>query len=163
MVLLLLFTICIQTVDLLPALSDKHTAYTQEFSSDISTFKSDAWQELGENATEIIFYPPTNYLVYCNPELSCRFAEFALEYDLRLNITYMSRDLSQQADAKTKAHFEARTNEESFPDIIYVFGETFDKPAPELVGLNYYMIDGYIIGTERDLSHHTDITPYVIA
>ena len=157
---LLLLTICIQTIDILPGVADKHNAYTQEFSSDISTFTSDAWKELGENATEIMFYPPTHYLVNCNPELSCRFAEYALEYDLSLNITYMSRDLSEQADAKTTAHFKERENGTSFPDIIYVFGETFDKPAPELVGLNYYMIDGYVIGTELDLADYPDITPY---
>lgn len=158
--LLLLFTVGIQTIDLIPGLEYKHNAYAQEFSTDISTFQSKAWEELGTNATQIMFYPSTHYLLYCNPELSCRFEEYALDYDLTLNITYMSRDLSDIADEKTYDHFELRAQGEGFPDIIYVFGETFDKPDPELVGLNYYIIDGYVIGTEHNLSHYSDVLKY---
>lgn len=159
---LLFLTLCIQTIDLLPGLTYKHNAYTQTFSSNISTFKSDAWEELGKKSSEIMFYPPTHYLLYCNPELSCRFEEYALQYDLSMNITYMSRDLSEQADKLTLEHFEQRMQGEQFSnDIIYVFGLTFDKPQPALVGLNYYLIDGYVIGTELDLSRYPDVASYI--
>lgn len=160
--LLFFVTIAVQTIDLLPGLTYKHNAYTQIFSEEVSNFYSDAWEELGENATEIIFYPTTHYLLYCNPELSCRFEEYALEHDLSLNVTYMSRNLSKEADEKTYAHFEERLAGERFPTTIYVFGLTFDKPDPTLVGLNFYYIDGYVIGTERDLSHYSDVEIYTL-
>lgn len=158
--LLFLCTTIIQTIDLIPGLQYKRNAYTQDFSPEISNFYSDAWKELGTNATQIMFYPSTHYLLYCNPELSCRFEEYALDYGLSLNITYMSRDLSDIADEKTYEHFGLRAQGESFPDIIYVFGNAFDKPDPELVGLNYYIIDGYVIGTEHNLSHYSDVLKY---
>lgn len=157
---LFLFTIVLQTTDLIPGLQYKHNAYAKEFSKDISNFHSEAWNELGENSSSIMFYPSTHYLLYCNPELSCRFEEYALDYGLNLNITYMSRDLSSTADQKTYAHFKERMQGKSFPDIIYVFGESFKKPDAKIVGLNYYVIDGYIIGTELDLSHYSDVIEY---
>lgn len=159
---LFLLIVVIQTVDLLPGLTYKHNAYTQDFSKEISNFYSDAWEELGNSAKEIMFYPSTHFLLYCNPELSCRFEEYALEYDLSLNITYMSRNLSDKADKKTYAHFEDRLEGTRSPETIYVFGLTFDKPDPALVGLNYYLIDGYVIGTELDLSNYSDVIPYTI-
>jgi len=158
--ILLFFIATIQTIDLLPGLSYKHTAYTQNFTDDVSKFHSEAWDTLGENASEIVFYPSTYYLLYLNPELSCRFEEYALEHDLSLNITYMSRNLSREADALTYLHFDERLNGTRFSDKIYIFGETFKKPDPSLVGLNYYLIDGYVVGTEMDLSDYSDVISY---
>lgn len=160
--IIIIFIALIQTIDLTPGLIYKHQAYTQDFTSEVSNFNSEAWKVLGENSTQIMFYPSTHYLLYCNPELSCRFEEYALDYDLSLNITYMSRDLSDKADQKTYEHFTRRKNGETFPDIIYVFGRDFEKPDPKLVGLNYYLIDGYVIGTELDLSSHPDVEKYLI-
>lgn len=158
--LLLLSTIIIQTIDLIPGIQYKHNAYTQNFSKNISTFHSTAWDELGKTATNIIFYPSTHQLLYCNPELSCRFEQYALEHDLSLNITYMSRDLSKEADQKTYEHFKERMQGKRFPHTIYIFGFTFKKPDPSLVGLNYYLVDGYVVGTEADLSNYPDVEIY---
>lgn len=155
--IIIILTVLAQTVDLLPGFIYKHNAYSKEFSTEISNFNSDAWDVLGKNSTQIMFYPSTHYLLYCNPELSCRFEEYALQYDLTLNITYMSRDLSNTADQKTYEHFEKRKKGENFSDIIYVFGYNFEKPDPDIVRLNYYLIDGYVIGTELDLSMYNNV------
>lgn len=159
--IIVLLVVLLQTIDLTPGLTYKHQAYTQDFTSEVSNFKSEAWKVLGKNSTQIMFYPSTHYLLYCNPELSCRFEEYALEYGLTLNITYMSRDLSDKADKKTYAHFKKRENGERFSDIIYVFGYNFEKPNPEIVGLNYYIIDGYVIGTEQNLSSYDGVEKYI--
>jgi len=72
----------------------------------------------------------------------------------------MSRNLSREADALTYLHFDERLNGTRFSDKIYIFGETFKKPDPSLVGLNYYLIDGYVVGTEMDLSDYSDVISY---
>ncbi len=149
----------LQTVDLMPALEFKHEAYTTEYDDPQLPFVSPAWEILGENSTRIMFCNPTSWYIQCNPEFPCPFWEYALSYDLSLNVTYMSRDMTSLADQETKKHFQQRAAGASYPDIIYVFYKPSKIPSSEATHLNYYEIDGYFIGTEMDLSGITGVSP----
>ncbi|MCR5144572.1 MAG: DUF6311 domain-containing protein [Lachnospiraceae bacterium] len=142
----------LQIYDISPSLAYKNDVYSKKFSTYDSPLKDPAWDELGENASEIMFYTPSLYGIECNPELSCIFEHYALEYNLSLNVTYMSRDMSSFADKKTLSHFKEREKGKSYPDIIYVFYDISEIPPAEESHLNYYKLDGYIVGTERQLN-----------
>ena len=103
----------------------------------------------------IIFYPPTLQGLYFDCKTSMEFEIFALEHDMDLNMTYMSRDLTEQADEKTYAHFEQRKQGLRDSGNIYVFlTQTKDElPDSDIYGLHYYEIDGYLIGTELEIGN----------
>lgn len=168
---MILAGICIlQIYDLSPALSYKHNAYVevtnlsaqdtkQEMTSSVyqTYLTSDVWDELAEEADHIMFYPPTEFGIQYDPMTSCIFEEYALANDLTLNVTYMSRDMSRKADEKTIAHFEERANGRCYDDIIYIFFDISEIPPVEKSHLQYYLVDGYIIGTQMDLSGQKDV------
>ncbi len=153
-------TLLVQIWDLAPALKYKHQAYTQNFESYELPMKSTAWDYLGKNATQIMFYPPTNYGIYCDPYVSCNMAQYALKYNLSLNISYMSRNLSELADERTLHHFEERKQGKIYPSVIYVFFDISDIPSENESHLHYYLIDNWIIGTDLSLDAYPDVKPY---
>ena len=163
MILLLVGVCAIQLYDLSPALSYKHVVYAKAADAREVPYEealaavyqsylpSEVWKYLGEQADEIVFYPPTEYGVECDPKTSCIFEEYALDYNLNLNVTYMSRDMSKQADQRTYEHFAERKAGQRYANIIYIFFESSQIPAEADSGLHYYLVDGYIVGTEQDL------------
>lgn len=151
----------VQVVDLTPGLLDKHEAYTKDFADYVSPFQSSGWKILGENATQIMVCPPTGtFGLYNAPDASCHLEQYALQYGLSLNITYMSRDFSKAADKAAKEHLKSRKNGEKHPEIIYVFLQETTVPPTEESGLNYYKLDGYIIGTDWNLDACADVAAY---
>lgn len=151
----------VQIADLSPALADKHEAYTKEFADYASLFQSAGWKILGENATQIMVCPPTGtFGLYNAPDVSCHLEHYALQYGLSLNVTYMSRDFSKAADEATAKHLQTRKNGERHPEIIYIFLQESTVPPAKESGLNYYEMDGYIIGTDLNLDSCPDVRPY---
>lgn len=148
------FFLLLQIYDLSPALIEKHRLYTDTVPNITyeSPLASEAWDVLGRNSGQIIFYPPTHYGLYCDPYVSCTFVAYANAYDLSCNITYLSRNLSLEADQATHAHFEQRKAGDAFPENIYVFFDISEVPPASQTDLHYYEIDGFIIGTDLDLS-----------
>ena len=156
----LLICICIlQIVDLYPSLKYKHDCYHQDFSEYESPLNDPAWDELGAKADKIMFYTPSIYGIECNPELSCLFEEFALEYNLSLNVTYMSRDMSSFADKKTMKHFMDRENGLTDASIIYIFYDISDIPPAAQSHLNYYLLNGYVVGSDLYLENASRYNP----
>ena len=157
----------LQVYDLYPGISYKHQAYAYAAetggekdasqSQDVMTtaykkhLSSDVWDLLGDQIEEIVFYPPTQFGIECDPKTSCIFEEYALAYDMSLNVTYMSRDMSRTADQKTYAHFEKRKEGEEFTHTLYIFFDISDIPPSEETHLQYYQVDGYVIGVEKSL------------
>lgn len=157
----------LQVYDLYPGISYKHQAYAyaaetggerdSSQSQDTMTaaykkyLSSDVWDMLGDQMDEIIFYPPTQFGIECDPRTSCIFEEYALAHDMSLNVTYMSRDMSRTADQKTYAHFEKRKAGEKFTHTLYIFFDISDIPPSEETHLQYYQVDGYVIGVEKSL------------
>ncbi|MCI8710865.1 MAG: hypothetical protein HFH23_01010 [Ruminococcus sp.] len=151
----------VQIIDLMPGLSDKHEAYTKEFADYVSPFQSSGWKILGENATQIMVCPPTGtFGLYNAPDTSCHLEQYALQYGLSLNVTYMSRDVSKAADKAARKHLETRKNGEKHPEIIYVFLQESTVPPATESGLNYYKLDGCIIGTDLNLDACTGVAAY---
>lgn len=155
----LLFCTLLQMVDLWPSFTYKYEAYHKELTEYSLELKDSAWKILGENATQIMFYPPTEFGIECDPHTSCVFETYALDYDLSLNISYLSRDMSSVADRKTLSHFKTRKEGASYPEIIYIFFDFSDIPDSAQSHLNYYVIDGYIVGTELTLQNCEVYTP----
>ncbi len=157
----------LQVYDLYPGISYKHQAYAYAAetdggvgasqSQDVMTtaykkyLPSDVWDMLGDRMVEIVFYPPTQFGIECDPKTSCIFEEYALAHDMSLNVTYMSRDMSRTADQKTYAHFEKRKQGEEYAHTLYIFFDISDIPSEEDVHLQYYEVDGYVIGVEKSL------------
>ena len=157
---ILMAVLFLQIVDLSPAIKYKHNAYTQNFEPYKIPLNSEAWNYLGEHTEQIMFYPPTNFGIYCDPYVSCNMAQYALKYDLSLNISYMSRNLSDSADQETLAHFETRKQGKTYPSVIYVFFDISDIPPTEESHLHYYLIDDWIIGTDLSLDQFPDVQTY---
>lgn len=156
----------LQVYDLYPGISYKHQAYayvaeiggadaSQSQDTTIAAYKkylsSDVWDMLGDQMDEIIFYPPTQFGIECDPKTSCIFEEYALAHDISLNVTYMSRDMSRTADQKAYAHFEKRKAGEKFTHTLYIFFDISVIPPSEETHLQYYQVDGYVIGVEKSL------------
>lgn len=158
----LLLAVCLflQLADLSPSLQYKHEIYANEAStlSHQSALTSDAWDVLGTSCSNLIFYPPTHYGLYCDSEVSCIFVEYALLHDISCNISYLSRNLSAEADKATYEHFAKRESGEHFPENLYIFFDISEIPPSSKSGLNYYNIDGFIVGTELDLSNYSNVS-----
>lgn len=152
-------TIILQLIDLSPAYVYKHNVYTDNYASDMSPLNSDAWDLLGSTCDKIVFYSPIEYTVDCDPKDSCIFAVYAYKHHMALNASYTSRSSAQTADLNIARHFSERSQGNIFPDTLYIFSDLFDVPPAAETHLNYYLIDGYIIGTDQDLSSY-DVTQY---
>lgn len=153
----------LQVYDLAPGLLYKHEAYacvsadieknttkTELMTAGYQKYLTDSvWDTLGEGKEEIVFYPPTQFGIECDPQTSCVFEEYALANDMSLNVTYMSRDMSEQADKKTYQHFEERKKGNRFEDILYIFFDISELPSAEETELQYFEADGYVIGVEK--------------
>ncbi|MCR5097695.1 MAG: DUF6311 domain-containing protein [Lachnospiraceae bacterium] len=139
--------VILQLFDLSPGYIEKHGAF-----SDIrpyrTTLSDPMWDELGEGASHIIFYPPTEYGLYEDGKTSVEFEIYALKHGLTLSNTYMSRNLCSFADEDTYDHFNELASGSSCPDIIYVFFDCMDEadlPDPAVHGLKYYKLDKYTV------------------
>ena len=142
--------VVVQLADLSPGYREKREAF-HSLTPYESPLQAKAWEELGESVDAIIFYPDTEYGLYLDGKTSTDFEIYALNYDLRLNNTYMSRNLCAQADQKTMAHFKKRQEGESFRNILYVFFDDTDvTKLPSSYHLKYRVLDGYTVGTEQE-------------
>lgn len=159
--IILCIGLLIQLVDLSPSLTDKHIPYAKKVKdiTYVSPLHSSAWDILGTSCEQIVFYPPTHYGLYCDPYVSCTFVEYAERYGLTCNISYLSRNLSAEADDATYAHFQKRKAGVTFPKNIYVFFDISKVPPASETRLRYYEIDGYLIGTELDLDAYASASP----
>ncbi len=142
--------VIIQLLDLSPGFIEKHGAFDNiaPYSSKLSDPK---WNALSENASKIIFYPPTEYGLYEDGKTSVEFEIYALYHGLSLNNSYMSRNLCDFADRDTLSHFETIASGASYPDEIYVFFDNVSKlPDPSIYHLNYYKLNGYTVAVNAD-------------
>lgn len=158
--LALLALLLLQAVDLSPALSDKGQTYRQLSDEDDTCLEGPLWEMLGRHCSRIMVCPPTNLGVYCDPETSCILVKYCLEHNMKINISYLSREIWKTEDARTMQHLENREQGLRDDSILYVFFPYSPFPCPEDAGLNYYKIEDYIIGTELDLSPYPDAVPY---
>ena len=72
---------------------------------------------------------------------------------MSMNMTYMSRDLTKFADDKTYEEFDDMGEGNTYPGHMYIFlSATPDKlPEGDKYNLNYYYIDGYIVGLDKSI------------
>ena len=157
--------VLLQIYDLMPGMLYKQEAYayaSENVEKNVNKTKSElmaagyqkyltesVWDSLGEGKDEIVFYPPTQFGIECDPQTSCVFEEYALAHHMSLNVTYMSRDMSAQADRKTYQHFEERKKGNKFEDLIYIFFDISEIPSAEETELQFFEADGYVIGVEK--------------
>lgn len=149
--------VLIQSLDLIPALAYKYSAYHQVFSEHSADMPSAVWNSLAKDSSQVIFCPDTSDYVTLDPALSCRFEHLALQYDLSLSITYMSRDVSSGANRYASDALDRRKGGTRDSNIIYIFSPKSPLPDSSSLGLKIYEIDGYLVGSERDLHKYPDV------
>ena len=148
---IILFSLClgIQLLDLSPAFSYKHKAYTKEITYE-SPLSDSLWDTIGKNATNIIFDKGSHLGIYCDPGFSCIFEEYAYRYDLDMNLSYLSRDIADISDKETKKHFQSRASGKSYPTTIYVFYSFSKLPDAQKYHLTYFSLNNYTIGVDNE-------------
>ncbi|MCR4611539.1 MAG: DUF6311 domain-containing protein [Lachnospiraceae bacterium] len=152
-VVILLMALCLltQVIDLSAAMKQKHDDFhkTATYESDL---KSQLWEQIAKKCDTIVVYPPTQDL-YWDGISALEFEIFAKQHGMSMNMTYMSRDLTAFADEKTRAEFEERKNGKTFPNHMYLFLSAKENELPDAntYNLNYYRIDGYIVGLDKSV------------
>ena len=146
-VIFFFFTI-LQAVDLTPGFVEKHNAFSNI--KPYETRLSDSeWDRIVSECDMIIFYPPTLDALYFDCKTSMEFEILALKYGIPLNMTYMSRDLTEQADEWTYKHFEDRKSGKVQSHNLYIFCSEENIPSGAESGLRYYELNGYTIGIDE--------------
>lgn len=141
----------IQVVDLHQYLKSKHDIYAnyQELKSPID---DDAWDYLGENYEHMVVLP--NSLVNRSDERNV-LAKIAVDYNITLNDYYLARqDLSDQSESYKKEFEQGKIAKDTFYVIKwYELAEFIDYD------INWYAIDGFIVGTQKNISEDIDREP----
>ncbi len=150
-VVIMLLSVIVQIIDIYPAMKQKNIDFHKEveYTSDL---QSPLWEEIAKRCDTIVVCPPSVDL-YWDGISALTFEIFAKEHNMTMNMTYMSRDLTDFADERTKEEFEERTKGETFPDHMYLFLSTKEDELPDSnrYNLNYYRIDGYTVGLDKSV------------
>jgi hypothetical protein len=154
----------LQIVDLLPSFQYKAQVYHKVEKESESTGNvvtaSPALQYLAEQGNEIIFSAPSS-LTICNwPSWSCMFEKLAIDYGLKMNVSYCSRDASAIGDAYALENYSRREQGETFPGTIYVFLFPEEIENYRYLHLNFYQFENIFIGTDLNLDDFPDVTSY---
>ena len=149
--IIMLLCLFVQVIDLSSAIKQKHFDFHKEVTYE-SDLQSPLWEEVANKCDKIVVYPPSQDL-YWDGISALTFEIFAKEHDMSMNMTYMSRDLTDFADEKTREEFEDRANGKTFPTHMYLFLSAKKEELPDgnKYNLNYYEIDGYIVGLDKSV------------
>lgn len=150
-IIIMMLCLVVQVVDLSQAISTKHHDFTKQIKYE-GDLKSEAWQQIADKCDKIVVYPPSQDL-YWDGISALEFEIFAHEHDMTMNMTYMSRDLTEYADEATKAEFEDMKNGNTYPNHVYLFlsAKRDELPDENTYKLNYYFIDDYIVGLDKSV------------
>ena len=148
---ILVLVVIVQIIDLWPAMKQKHNDFHKEVEY-VSDLTSPSWEEIAAKCDTIVVYPPSSDL-YWDGISALTFEIFAHEHNMSMNMTYMSRDLTEFADEKTNAEFEERAKGKTYPNHMYLFLSAKENELPDsnIYNLNYYRIDGYIVGLDKSV------------
>jgi len=148
---ILVLVVIVQIIDLWPAMKQKHNDFHKEVEY-VSDLTSPSWEEIAAKCDTIVVYPPSSDL-YWDGISALTFEIFAHEHNMSMNMTYMSRDLTEFADEKTNAEFEERAKGKTYPNHMYLFLSAKESELPDsnIYNLNYYRIDGYIVGLDKSV------------
>ncbi len=151
-IVIMLLTVIVQIIDLYPAMKQKHIDFHKEieYASDL---QSPLWEIIAKNCDKIIVCPPSVDL-YWDGISALTFEIFAKEHDMTMNMTYMSRDLTDFADEKTREEFDDMAKGKTYSTHMYLFLSAKEDELPDgnKYNLNYYSIDGYIVGLDKSIT-----------
>ncbi len=137
--------VTIQAIDLSPMIKSRINFFYGKNRYE-TPLKSEKWDELGKESKHIMFCTPL-WNLYVNPDYAYTFAEYADRYDMTLNGTYFSRDLSDKVNEATFSRLNALAAGEKFNDFtLYVFP---DGMPENVYNLDIFEVDGYWIGREK--------------
>lgn len=107
-----------------------------------------AWEEIAEKYDHIMVYYPT-IATHFSP-MTEEVMIFASEHNMSMNAIYLSREMTDRYDEEVKEYFD---NKEYLTDdkTCYLFLMNENLPEEDY-GLNYYKLNGVIIGTVDELS-----------
>ena len=149
----------LQIIDFIPMIQLKKTVTQPGLKYQEECINSRAWEEIGENYKHMIFYPNTRSYMYWN-DTPYYFHLYALQYDLTMNTTYFSRDISATVDTETRELFDKVKNgiETWDDDTFYVCLEELPEYSE---GLYSYWIDGAFVYLPKPLENEYDNCVYM--
>lgn len=142
----------VQIIDLSSAIMQKRYDFHKD-TEYVSDLQSLAWEEIAGSCDTIVTCPPSRDL-YMDNLSAMSFEIYAKEHDMSMNITYLSRNLSKYADRNTYEEFCNRGEGITYPNHMYLFlrADEEDLPDGDRFNLNYYYIDGYIVGLDKGVN-----------
>lgn len=141
--------IIIQISDLSNVITQKNDYFSNKIKY-ISQLQSPVWSNFAQkNYKHIVFFKNMND----NLKLMWSFSEYAINNNMTLNDGYVARKDSKFIDEVKNQYLEELSQGNSKDDTIYVFGnsEGINLSLPDY-RLNYYNIDGAIIGVKDSIS-----------
>lgn len=132
--------IAVQITDISRWCMDTHRFYSQ--TSDNYTLNDQKWDELTENASEIIFLPlQEDHLNFM--QLYFDFARLADIHDMKLSSFYLARSDIYSIASYANEQYTMLCTGRGRPDVLYVFFHSDDAPTADNV--NVYEVDGYTV------------------
>ena len=148
----------VQIVDCMPLIRLMSSVTQPGWEYQEETLTSPAWEEIGEKYTHMMLYPETDQYMYWNAT-PYYFHLYALKYDLTMNTTYFSRNISETVDEETYEIFaQAKETGKWDADTFYICK---DKLPEYSEGLYSYVIDGLVVYLPKPLELEYENCYYV--
>lgn len=117
--------------------------------------QEEAWDALPEEYTHLTVYPRGETLV--SNLRGYVLEDYALRRGLTMNVAYLARDITPQADRRVYDAFEEYYGGAALPeDTLYVFLD--ELPAEDIPDMHYYFIDGFTLGLPRALEGYAELS-----
>lgn len=140
----LIFCVCLQVVDFLPILINKHKtyAYVQEYETSLI---DEGWNILGEKYKHLVVLPNS---ILNRSQDRYIIAKYANDYKMTLNDFYLARQsLMDQTNYNIDLISKGKAEDDTIYMISYDLLELFIS-----LPLHFYLIDDYVIGVKEDIS-----------
>lgn len=157
---LLSVCLCIQIVDLSGVMLKIHKAYTGVVKVDNTEVASDIWNNIPDKYTKLDYYPiPKTMTSYVDNYLNV--GAKVEENGMKMNYFYLSRANNQAIKAENRRLNTLFNKKEFEDDVIYLM--TIDKAHKYINDLNYYLVDGNILGTKEPLENAPEYKDIILS
>ncbi len=143
----LVFTLGIQILDLHGMLLEKHNTFSPVVTYETAFSNGEFWEKVGENEEIQHIYIAPSFDAFAQED-GYAIVDWALDYEKTINSFYFARSIND----KVKAQLEESLKEPSASEI-FIFQKE-DKGMYEGYDLNFYEVDGFVVGYSGDLVHN---------
>ena len=154
--IVLCICVAVQMVDFTKMAVIKHNQFDINQFPYVSSLSSDEWNVLLKNKNEIVLLNKNPLRLYTFYDL----ADKALKYNLGINDFYYSRRNSKEIEGyKNKKYNDIVSGRKDKGDLYIV--DTFDDMLELLPYLNFYYIDGLLVGNTETISNKKRISTII--